>query len=288
MSLLSPALQAFLAIAKHKTVHGAANTLFLTQTAVTQRIKTLEQSLGTTLFTRTRRGMALTTEGEALLRYCLAAKDLEGQALASIQGAGTHTTTQISITGPTSLMRARIPHQCIQVMERFPQLLMEFNINDIEEERIQLLKRGGAQFAIISKDNATREMKTKALEPENYLLVCSAKWKDMPLKTILSTKYIVDYNKADTMTFNYLKQFNLFEYASHERHFANRTETLAMMITQGYGYGVLSEEFCKPYLKDKTLMVLNHGKSYCYHVVLAFYERPSAPDYFQQLIDVIR
>ena len=68
MSLLSPQLQAFLKVAEQKTVHGAADKLFLTQTAVTQRIRTLETSLGTTLFIRTRRGMALTSEGGALLR----------------------------------------------------------------------------------------------------------------------------------------------------------------------------------------------------------------------------
>ena len=41
MSLLSPQLQAFLAVAEHKTVHGAAGDLYITQTAVTQRILSL-------------------------------------------------------------------------------------------------------------------------------------------------------------------------------------------------------------------------------------------------------
>ncbi|PJB09950.1 MAG: LysR family transcriptional regulator, partial [Gammaproteobacteria bacterium CG_4_9_14_3_um_filter_38_9] len=85
MSLLSPNLIAFMAIVKHKTVHGAADAIHLTQTAVTQRIRSLEKQLKTTLFVRTRRGMVLTQEGEALWRYCMAAKSLEGEALARIQ-----------------------------------------------------------------------------------------------------------------------------------------------------------------------------------------------------------
>ncbi len=73
MSLLSPQLEAFVAITRYRTVHAAAVDLHITQTAVTQRIRTLETRLRTTLFTRTRRGMLLTPEGEALLRYCHAA-----------------------------------------------------------------------------------------------------------------------------------------------------------------------------------------------------------------------
>lgn len=42
MSLLSPSLEAFLAVVRHKTVHGAAATIHLMQTAVTQRIRSVE------------------------------------------------------------------------------------------------------------------------------------------------------------------------------------------------------------------------------------------------------
>ena len=88
MSLLSPQLLAFIKIVKHKTVHAAAAEIFLTQTAVTQRIRSLERSLKTTLFIRTKKGMVLTQEGEALLRYCNATIELEEEALSSIKEIG--------------------------------------------------------------------------------------------------------------------------------------------------------------------------------------------------------
>src|SRR4051812_25265264 len=98
MSLLSPQLEAFLAITKYKTVHGAARELGITQTGVTQRIRALEFQLSTTLFIRSRKGMAPTTEGQALLRYCQAARDLEGEALAKIQHAATKTEVRVAVT----------------------------------------------------------------------------------------------------------------------------------------------------------------------------------------------
>src|SRR4051794_16075738 len=91
MSLLPPHLQAFVEISRRQTVIAAAHALGITQTGVTQRIRALESQLSTTLFIRSRRGMRLTPEGEALLRYCEGAAALEGKALARIQGgAVTH------------------------------------------------------------------------------------------------------------------------------------------------------------------------------------------------------
>ena len=78
MRLLSHNLQAFIAVVEQSTVHGAAKQVNLTQTGVTQRIRALESDLQTTLFLRSRKGMKLTREGEALLRYCRGAVDLEG------------------------------------------------------------------------------------------------------------------------------------------------------------------------------------------------------------------
>jgi DNA-binding transcriptional LysR family regulator len=286
MSLLSPQLQAFIAIAKYKTVHAAANTLHITQTAATQRIRGLEANLGTTLFIRTRRGMQLTPEGEALLRYCHAATELEGEALAKIKGAGTETDIRVCITGPSSIMRSRIIPQCFLVMKQFPHLLIQFDISDLEN-RVRLLRSGDSQLAVIGEEDVTPEMEHKILHPERYLLVCSSRWKDRRLNEIIQEEHIVDYDPSDQMTFQYLKQYHLIEKANHERHFANRTDALAMMLIAGYGYGVLTEEFAKPYIDKKELIVLNEGKMYENVLALAWYVRHEPPAYFSALINTI-
>ena len=52
MSLLSPPLEAFWAVVRKGTVQDASYILGITQTGVTQRIRSLEKQLKTTLFTR--------------------------------------------------------------------------------------------------------------------------------------------------------------------------------------------------------------------------------------------
>lgn len=286
MSLLSPQLQAFLAIVKHKTVHAAAASIHLTQTAVTQRIRALEMRIGTTLFIRTRKGMVLSPDGEVLLRYCYTVQDLEGEALAQIKGAGITTDIQMRITGPTSIMRSRIIPQCIPVMKQFPYLQMYFDINDAEN-RIKTLRSGETQFAVVNPEEVAPEMVTKLLRPERYVLVCSSAWKKRKTKEIIKSERIVDYDSIDQMTYQYLKHFNLFDVARHDRHFVNRTDALAMLLIAQCGYGVLTIEFSKPYIESKQLIVMNSGKIYENNMALAWYGRHEPPKYFSAIIDAI-
>ncbi|MBV6845071.1 LysR family transcriptional regulator AmpR [Xanthomonas campestris pv. paulliniae] len=60
------ALRAFEAAARHQNLTRAANELCVSQAALSHQIKALEQQLGTSLFHRLPRGVALTDEGAAL------------------------------------------------------------------------------------------------------------------------------------------------------------------------------------------------------------------------------
>jgi DNA-binding transcriptional LysR family regulator len=59
-------LAAFVAAVEARSVHGAADALALTQSAVTKRLQRLEQRLGLRLLDRSRAGVQPTTAGEAL------------------------------------------------------------------------------------------------------------------------------------------------------------------------------------------------------------------------------
>lgn len=286
MSLLSPPLQAFMAIVKKHTVHAAATELHLTQTAVTQRIRSLEKQLQTTLFVRSRRGMTLTSEGEALYHYCQGVIELEGEALAKITGAGVDSLVNICISGPSSIMHTRILPAVSSVIKSFPQCRIQFDMNDAGDV-MQSLRLGHCQFAVLPDEQVSREVKSKSLVPENYVLVASSSWKERKLKEILQSETIIDFNPQDIMTFNYLKFFDLYQYANHDRHYANRPESLARLIVDGLGYGVLTEELCQPFVERGEMILLNQQQLFVFQHSLVWYERPEPPKYFQQIIDSI-
>ena len=63
--MLLSQIEAFLTVAERRSVSAAAAVLYVTQPALTTRIKKLEGELGVDLFVRTARGMRLTAEGRA-------------------------------------------------------------------------------------------------------------------------------------------------------------------------------------------------------------------------------
>ena len=59
----------FYNVAKLGSISAAANSLFISQPAVSQAVRQLEQTLGVTLFIRTAKGVRLTEEGKTLAVY---------------------------------------------------------------------------------------------------------------------------------------------------------------------------------------------------------------------------
>jgi DNA-binding transcriptional LysR family regulator len=286
IALLNPLLEAFMSVAKHKTVHGGAREIHISQTAMTQRILSLEQKLQTTLFIRTRQGMHLTSEGEKLLRYCHVVSDFSHETLTGIINAGVKSIQRVKVSGPSSIMISRIIPIGMKIMKQFPQLYISFDVNDTENS-VELLRTGLSQFAILDPQDITSDMESKTLAPEKYLLVCTGKWKSRNLKDIIQSERIIDFDESDQTTINYLKQYDLLQHAQSDRLFVNRTESLSKMLIDGYGYGVLTREFSKPFLASGDLITLNKGKTYDNILTLAWYTRPEPPKYFLAIIDAI-
>jgi len=62
-------LQAFLAVARQRSFARAAERLAITQPGISKTIRELEETLGTSLFERTPKGVALNQAGLTLLRH---------------------------------------------------------------------------------------------------------------------------------------------------------------------------------------------------------------------------
>jgi DNA-binding transcriptional LysR family regulator len=73
--MLISQIEAFVEVARTRTVSRAADALFVTQPALTARLQRLEAELGAKLFVRTPRGMKLTEAGDAFLPHAVKALD---------------------------------------------------------------------------------------------------------------------------------------------------------------------------------------------------------------------
>src|SRR5689334_5962064 len=67
--MLLAQVEGFVEIARQRNLSRAADVMHVTQPALTARLQALEEEVGTPLFVRGRRGMALTDAGRAFLPY---------------------------------------------------------------------------------------------------------------------------------------------------------------------------------------------------------------------------
>lgn len=81
-------LRGFRAAARHLSFTHAAQEVSVTQSAISQEVKTLEEQLGTPLFTRVNRTLRLTQAGEQLYRSVNEALGLIDSTVEQVTGAG--------------------------------------------------------------------------------------------------------------------------------------------------------------------------------------------------------
>jgi DNA-binding transcriptional LysR family regulator len=287
MRILSNNIKSFYEVSRQGTVHAAARVLGLTQTAVTQRLQTLENDLGSTLFIRSRRGMTLTSAGEALARYCRQAVDLEGETLAALQAGGNPVAARVTIEGPSSLLRARVIPALTPVLRAYPELGVAFRMRDFGSSAAAL-KRGETDLAILKRADVADEFDSRLLKPEKYVLVGPPAWAKRPLADIVAAERIVDFDPSDEMTLHWLEKKGLREKARADRHFADNTDALASLIVLGCGYSVLAADFAKPFVARGELAVLAGGATLDFEIALAWYPRKHPPPYWAKILSAVR
>lgn len=98
MSLDTELLKTFLEVSKTRHFGRAAESLYLTQSAISFRIRQLETQLGTNLFTRHRNNIRLTAAGERLVPYAESLMNTWQLAKKEIIHASQHSALSIGAT----------------------------------------------------------------------------------------------------------------------------------------------------------------------------------------------
>lgn len=134
-------LRAFAVSGRHLNFRAASEELGVTQGAVAQQVRHLEDHLGIALFDRLPRGLALTHQGRAYLADVARAFDLLGAATDRLQQRADAVT--ISVT-PTFATRMLIP-QLSAFQAALPSVdlrtVATMSVSDFDRDRIDLAIR---------------------------------------------------------------------------------------------------------------------------------------------------
>ena len=119
-----PLLRTFLAVAETGSATRAADRLHLTQAAVSQQIKRLEDGLGRPLFDRDQRRFRLTPTGERLVVQARRILSLNDEILAAM--ADPDDAGEVVLGVPHDLLRPLLPPVLKRYRELWPRFTVRF------------------------------------------------------------------------------------------------------------------------------------------------------------------
>jgi DNA-binding transcriptional LysR family regulator len=166
-------LRTFLEVSKTRHFGRAAENLFLTQSAVSFRIKQLEEVVGVKLFTRERNNILLTTSGERLLPH---AENLLAGWQAALQdvGVASQKHLQISIGGTSNLWDTFLQSLLPQMASEFPGLYLRTEINP-QRELTRALLSGRLDIAVLFEPPKVSELRASQIGEMELMFVTSEK-----------------------------------------------------------------------------------------------------------------
>lgn len=117
-------LRSFVTIAETGSMTRAAERLFLTQSAISMQIKRLETSLGFSVFERSARGMAPSSEGEQLLDFAQRMLALNDEAMGRLTSPDYEGVVRFGVPG--DIVYPQIPRVLKEFSRDFPRVQIKF------------------------------------------------------------------------------------------------------------------------------------------------------------------
>ncbi|MDF2524754.1 MAG: transcriptional regulator [Clostridiales bacterium] len=159
--------------AKLESFSEAGKRLFITQSAVSQAIKNLEEKLGSPLFYRKSRSIKLTQEGELLLKHVDQAYNFIKTAENKILEIQSLNQGEIRIGASDTVCK----YHLIPYMEQFNKVFPKVKINVINRtsaQILEILKNGQIDFGIVTLPVTEKNIKVIPFtNVEDIFVACS-------------------------------------------------------------------------------------------------------------------
>lgn len=142
----------FYVVAKHKHMTKASKELCISQPAISQSIKKLEEQLGGTLFLRSNKGMELTEEGKMFYEYVKGALELISNAENEFTCFKDLSKGEIKIGCSTTLTKLVLLNSLNKFHIDYPNININIT-NGLTSNLIRDLKVGKLDFVIFNESN---------------------------------------------------------------------------------------------------------------------------------------
>lgn len=237
-------LATFQAVVEHGSFEAAAQVLHVTPSAVSQRIKALEQEVGQVLVRRSR-PCEPTVAGQPLVRLGGQIALLEHEALRAARGVldGPARTRVSVVVNADSLAGWFLP-----VLTALPDAVFELHTDD-EGHTAQLLRAGTVMAAVTTERIAVQGCRVQRLGVMRYLAVAApevdtAWFAGRDAGTAFATAPMIRFNRKDNLQHRFARTVTRRD-VDPPTHFVPASASFTEAIRLGLGWGLVPEDIAR-------------------------------------------
>ena len=236
-------LQAFVEVARQGSFSGAAESLFVTQPAISKRVKALEDELGTLLFDRIGRKTTLTEAGRALLPRASQLLD-EAEDMRRFASSLSDAVTGSLVMGTSHHIGLhRLPPVLKAFRAAYPSVSLDIRFMD-SEQACHAVESGDLELAIVTLPSAVPDnLHVETIWTDRLHVVAEPghplnTGRKIPLEELVTCPCVLP--GTSTYTHTILKN----AIADHRMALdvsmtTNYLETLKMLVKTGFGWSVI-------------------------------------------------
>lgn len=255
-------VRTLLAVVDEGTFDAAAAALHVTPSAVSQRVKALEQRTGRVLLLRTK-PVRPTESGAVLVRFArqLARLERDARGELGLSGAGEPTRVSVAVNADS------LATWFLGALSRVPRpmrICLDLRRED-EDHTAALLREGLVMAAVTSSPDPVPGCSVRGLGRMRYLAVAEPEFAERqlcgPLPEVLAEAPVVVFDRRDDFQDGFVRSLRGGRgAASALRHCVPTSEGFAEAVSAGLGWGMVPEAQAGPLLRAGRLVELAPGR----------------------------
>lgn len=265
MDLPLDLVRTLLAVVDEGTFDAAAAALHVTPSAVSQRVKALEQRTGRVLLMRTK-PVRLTESGQVVVRFARQLARLERDARAELGMSDTGEPARL----PIAVNSDSLATWFLPALTRVPaELRISFELHrEDQDHTTALLREGLVMAAVTSSADPVQGCSARQLGHMRYLPVASPAfaarwlggWPETPLRQVLADAPAVVFDRHDDLQDRFARKLTRGSGASPLRHYVPASEGFVDAVVAGMGWGMVPRAQAEPRLRTGALVDLDPGR----------------------------
>lgn len=261
MALLHPQLEAFLAVIEEGSFDRAAKRLCITPSALSQRIKGLEDRLGAVLVKRSVPSVA-TQAGEKLLRRAQSMRLLEAETLTDFRPGEGDETARLTILVNNDSLATWLPEALADFAAetKGERVSLEL-LTDDQDHALESLRNGTAIAVVTSEAHPVSGARATPLGAMRYIAVTSpalaASLGSVGFETSLQSAPVIFYDRKDTLQDRFLASFGIGPEAfTGLVHYAPSPMAMIDLAARGLGWCMAPESLAQPWIDRGQVVAL--------------------------------